>query len=137
MKIDKFSAAIILIDKGKALMQLRDEKPGIFYPGQWCIPGGGFEGDESPVEAAKREFQEETGYVSRNPKLLLTKIYKLPDGRIDRRYIFYDVYDGKQKIECREGQKMEFKSPGEFPKMKIYPGHAGFIERAIRLAYSL
>jgi len=134
MKIDKFSAAIILVDKDKALMQLRDEKPEITYPGYWCIPGGGFEEKESPVEAAKRELREETGYVSENPKLLFTEIYQLPDGRICKRHIFYDAYDGEQKIECNEGQKIEFKSPKEFPRVRIYPGHAEFIKRAIELA---
>jgi len=30
-------------------------------PVQWCIPGGRLELGESLVEAAKREFEEETG----------------------------------------------------------------------------
>lgn len=118
-------------------MQLRDEKLDIVYPGHWCIPGGSVEKGESPTEAAKRELKEETDYVSKRPKPLCVEVYRLPDGRTIKRHIFYDTYDGKQKIKCNEGQKIEFKSPGEFPKMKIYPGHAGFIRKAIQLARGL
>ncbi len=28
-------AALIVLDDGRYLMQLRDQKPGIFYPGHW------------------------------------------------------------------------------------------------------
>lgn len=31
------------------------------YPGQWCIPGGKMEGDETDIECAVRELREETG----------------------------------------------------------------------------
>ena len=40
---------------------LRDQKPGIPFPGQWDLPGGGREGDESPVDCALREVEEEFG----------------------------------------------------------------------------
>jgi hypothetical protein len=39
-----------------------------------------------------------------------------------------------QLIECFEGQKMEFKSPVEFPKLKMRPVHKKIIKEAIELA---
>lgn len=32
--------------------------------GAWTIPKGGYEEDEPPLEAAKREFREETGFTA-------------------------------------------------------------------------
>jgi 8-oxo-dGTP pyrophosphatase MutT (NUDIX family) len=46
---------------GRALMQLRDDFPGVAGPGMWSLFGGGLEVDETLLEAALREFTEETG----------------------------------------------------------------------------
>lgn len=34
------AAAVIVFEDGSYLMQLRDQKPGIFYPGHWGLFGG-------------------------------------------------------------------------------------------------
>ena len=34
-------AAIIVFDNGKYLLQLRDDKPGIFFPAHWGLFSGG------------------------------------------------------------------------------------------------
>lgn len=44
------------------LMQLRDDKPQIRYPGVWAFFGGHLEPGESPDEAMWRELQEEIAY---------------------------------------------------------------------------
>ncbi|WP_088891500.1 NUDIX hydrolase [Leptolyngbya ohadii] len=44
------------------LMQLRDDKPQILYPGVWAFFGGHLEPGESPEEAMWRELQEEIAY---------------------------------------------------------------------------
>lgn len=41
---------VLMIQRGQATK----------FPGQWCIPGGKIEGDESVAECAVREFREET-----------------------------------------------------------------------------
>ncbi|MEX2616767.1 MAG: NUDIX domain-containing protein [Alphaproteobacteria bacterium] len=41
------------------LMQLRDDKPGIFCPGQWGLFGGAQESGEGSAEALARELGEE------------------------------------------------------------------------------
>ncbi|WP_372890739.1 NUDIX domain-containing protein [Rhodosalinus sp.] len=46
---------------GRVLMQLRDDRPDIAAPGQWGLFGGAVEPGETLVEAAVREFHEETG----------------------------------------------------------------------------
>ncbi|MEH2015797.1 NUDIX hydrolase [Nostoc sp.] len=55
-------AIAILYQKNKFLMQLRDNIPGILYPGYWGLFGGHIEADETPDIAVKREILEEIGY---------------------------------------------------------------------------
>jgi 8-oxo-dGTP diphosphatase len=45
------------------LLQLRDFKPSIPYPGHWGGFGGGVEASETPESAGLRELQEELEYV--------------------------------------------------------------------------
>jgi 8-oxo-dGTP pyrophosphatase MutT (NUDIX family) len=54
-------AAIIALDDGRYLMQLRDQKPNLFYPGHWGLFGGAIEPGENPEAALGRELVEEIG----------------------------------------------------------------------------
>ena len=48
--------------QGTRLLTLqRDDLPGLPWAGQWDVPGGGREGDESPAACLLREFHEEFG----------------------------------------------------------------------------
>lgn len=136
-KIDQLSAAIVLVNENKVLLQLRDDKPDIVLPGYWCIPGGKVNQGENIKSAAQRELKEETGYVSHAPRLFFVETYQLPDGKRIKRHIFFEDYDGIQEIKCFEGQKMEFKSPKDFNMMKIYPGHGDIVKKAIRLTKNI
>jgi ADP-ribose pyrophosphatase YjhB (NUDIX family) len=49
--------AVILIRDKKVLLGKRK----VSYRGRWCIPSGYVEWDEDVYEAARREFEEETG----------------------------------------------------------------------------
>jgi 8-oxo-dGTP pyrophosphatase MutT (NUDIX family) len=52
-------AAIITVEDGRYLMQLRDDIPGIFYPGHWGCFGGAVTSGESDTLALRRELAEE------------------------------------------------------------------------------
>jgi 8-oxo-dGTP pyrophosphatase MutT (NUDIX family) len=52
-------AALLQLDDGRYLMQLRDSNPGIFYPDHWGCFGGAVDPGESPVVAMVRELREE------------------------------------------------------------------------------
>lgn len=56
---DDAVAAIITVEDGRYLMQLRDDIPRIFYPGHWGCFGGAVGPGEDPVEALARELAEE------------------------------------------------------------------------------
>jgi mutator protein MutT len=133
MKISLEGCSLILIKNGQVLMQLRDDKEGIFYPGYWCIPGGKVETGENPTEAVIREIKEETGYVLIDPFHFYTDTYITKKGMTVRRNIFTATYDNKQIVNCFEGQKMEFKSLDEILKLKIFPKQKPIILKALKI----
>ncbi|MEV7886944.1 NUDIX domain-containing protein [Streptomyces sp. NPDC088357] len=55
--------AFVTTPRHEVVLQLRDEKAGIAWPGHWSLPGGGTEADETPLETILRELLEETGIV--------------------------------------------------------------------------
>lgn len=56
-------AIAILHTSDRFLMQLRDNIPGIIYPGCWGFFGGHLDPGETPEAAVKRELLEEIGYA--------------------------------------------------------------------------
>jgi 8-oxo-dGTP diphosphatase len=55
-------ALVFAIDaENRALMQLRDDRPHVHAAGIWAPFGGGVEPGETLLQAALREFAEETG----------------------------------------------------------------------------
>jgi len=57
------TAAALLVDTaGRLLLQLRDDVPGILYPGMIGLFGGHREGSETFLECVVREVHEEISY---------------------------------------------------------------------------
>ncbi|MBZ0297789.1 MAG: NUDIX domain-containing protein [Anaerolineae bacterium] len=63
--------AILVNPAGKILIQQRDEKPGLKYPGYWTTFGGKVEDGEHPDEAMRRELLEE---IELEPEVHLWKV---------------------------------------------------------------
>lgn len=61
-------AALLVLDDGRYVMQLRDVLPNIFYPNHWGCFGGAVGDDEAPGDALTRELQEELEYTPRTSK---------------------------------------------------------------------
>jgi ADP-ribose pyrophosphatase YjhB (NUDIX family) len=61
------ATGVIVDRRGRLLLVLRNREPG---KSEWSLPGGFVETGESPVEAAVRELQEETGLAVSNPSLI-------------------------------------------------------------------
>jgi 8-oxo-dGTP pyrophosphatase MutT (NUDIX family) len=61
---DDATAALIVTGDGRYLLQLRDDNPGIFYPGHWGCFGGAVAAGETPLRALQRELEEELEFHS-------------------------------------------------------------------------
>ena len=73
-------AIAILYREEKFLMQLRDDIPGILYPGCWGLFGGHLESGETPEAGLIRELEEEINYTVNQP----IKLGCYSDGRVIR-----------------------------------------------------
>jgi 8-oxo-dGTP pyrophosphatase MutT (NUDIX family) len=117
---DRVAAVVLLREDGSALMQHRDDKPGLSRAGMWVVPGGHQEPGE-PIEAcAARELHEETCYRADGLHFLAA----LPDvndvtGKAYTLVVFWGRYDGRQAVECREGQGLRFLKRSEAPAYPI------------------
>ena len=57
---DAAVALIVVGHERRYLMQLRDQKSGIFYPGHWGLFGGATDPGESPEQTLERELPRRT-----------------------------------------------------------------------------
>jgi len=126
---------VLLVHPGGPFWAKKDE-------GSWSIPKGEFEEGEDPLSTAKREFQEETGFLVEGNFITLTPL-KQPSGKL--------VYAWGIKGDCdaeaiksnmfsmewppRSGKRQEFPEVDragwftlEVAKEKILTGQAGFLE---------
>ena len=70
--------AIAIIPSGdKFLMQLRDNIPGIYYPGSWGFFGGHLDPGETPEVTIQRELIEEIAFAA--PEIKFYRTYPHPE----------------------------------------------------------
>ena len=103
-------AAIVLVDGDRYLLQQRDDKPGIWYPGHWGCFGGAVEPNESPEDALSRELQEELGLDVGRVRPAGNYVFELGDIGLRsayRRYFAIDLVAGDlQRLTLGEGHGM-------------------------------
>jgi 8-oxo-dGTP pyrophosphatase MutT (NUDIX family) len=89
LSVQNASAAIIVLEDGRYLLQLRDDREEIWYPDHWGCFGGGVESEEDPLEALRRELREELGYDFQEAKLFIQLDFDLPGLKLERYYRKY------------------------------------------------
>lgn len=110
-------SAILMNADGRILLQHRDDKPNIRYPGHWALFGGSIEDGESPDVAARREILEETGYNVANLGLFREFVQNNK-----REFVFVgEISASLAELSLNEGQGMDFVSPRELNKLLIRP----------------
>ena len=115
--------------------------------GSWSIPKGEFDPNEDPLASAKREFEEETGFVAVGEFKPLTPL-KQPGGKIVHAWAFEGDCDPNAiksntfSIEWppRSGKKQTFPEVDRaewftigVAKKKILTGQVGFLEQLQQL----
>lgn len=112
LRCEPAAAALLLLEDERYVLQLRDDIPEIFFPGHWGAFGGGLHADETPLQALKRELNEELGLeIADADATYFTQIdfdlSTLGQGKIQRWFytvrIPADVHGG---LRLREGASM-------------------------------
>lgn len=104
-------AAIIVLDDGRYLMQLRDDKAGIFYPGHWGFFGGAVDPGEDQETALRRELLEELSLTPNQMRFFTRMDFDLHQFGFGACYrIFYEVFISRSELaslSLGEGSGME------------------------------
>ncbi len=113
-------AIAILHQDDQFLLQLRDDIPGIFYPGHWALFGGHIEPGESPDAAIRRELLEEIGYAP----AILTQFDLYEDAQVVR-YVYQGVLGVPlSQLVLGEGWDMALATPEEIERGDRYSEQA-------------
>ncbi|MGQ4475712.1 NUDIX domain-containing protein [Streptomyces sp. SAS_276] len=106
--------AFVTTPRREVLLQLRDDKADIAWPGHWSMPGGGTEADETPRETILRELREETGMVAVAIKEVTVTAYE--EGKTTP-HVFVMIWDGTENdLILGEGQALRLFPLDALPK---------------------
>ena len=119
---DRVHVAIaILYREGKFLLQLRDDIPGIRYPGHWAFFGGHIEPGETPEIALLRELQEEIGYTP--PSAFLFRCYS--EAEVVRHVFHAQLTVDVKDLTLKEGWDLGLLTPEQIRAGQCYSEKAG------------
>ena len=110
--------AVIYLDN-KLLLQLRDQKQTIFYPGVWGLFGGGVDVGEKPIDALKRELLEEIGLEIKSAKLLFSWNHDKYNSILH--FFLVPLTVELEKLCLNEGQGMDLFSIEQIKRLPITP----------------
>ena len=121
------AAAILVLDDGKYLLQLRDNIPGIWYPDHWGLFGGGVDPGEDEIVALRRELQEEIEFdLTKSQARLFARFdFDLRPAGKDRYFRSYYRVPLPQvalaKLRLHEGAAMQAFSGEEALSLRLSP----------------
>ena len=110
---------ILPYTEDKVLMQLRDFKQGINFPGFWGFFGGAIEEGETPEQATKRELFEETGFKPKTIHKLGSSILPELDNPVIH-YYYCEFTTTIDKVKLNEGEDFALVPFKEILSGKIY-----------------
>jgi 8-oxo-dGTP pyrophosphatase MutT (NUDIX family) len=94
------AVAILILEDGRYIMQLRDNIPNIFYPNHWGCFGGAVDSGERPLQAVMRELDEELEFKPSHAVEFTSFQYDLTRlGRKKVKRIYYEVFVKKDEFK--------------------------------------
>lgn len=125
MQGDDAVAAIITVEDGRYLMQLRDDIPRIFYPGHWGCFGGAVGPGEGPLHALNRELAEELEMETRSADEFVSldfDLSKLGQRKCYRAYYEIKVTEAEvARYVLHEGTEMRLFEPKDLFEARLTP----------------
>lgn len=148
----KKSAGLLMYRRRSGMLEVFLVHPGGPFwskkdAGAWSIPKGEYTAGEDPLEAAKREFQEETGFQASGEFVPLTP-RKQPSGKIITAWAFEGDSDASavksntflMEWPPRSGRQQEFPEVDRadwftipVAREKIIKGQSGFLEELTQI----
>ena len=125
MPVRECVSALLTDEQGRLVIQLRDDKPGLLFPGHWATLGGGIEKGETPEQAMKRELEEE---IEPAPPVTFWRYFEHHYRvRGERRMVANHVYVGQlpcalEDIKLYEGQLLGAFAAQEIDSLRIAYG---------------
>lgn len=111
------SGALLVTPDGRYLLQHRDDKPTIWFPGYWGLFGGALEDGESAVEGLWRELTEELELPRRQERYLCDLSFDVgdPRGHVYGRHFFEVPIAATEvpRLRLHEGQGFRLFTPDE------------------------
>ena len=110
-------AALIVLEDGRYVMQLRDANPDIFYPEFWGCFGGAVDEGEKPAQALSRELLEELDFGAVDAKEFIRFDFDLTNLCQKKIYrIYYEIpvpMKSYSRFTLREGAQFKAFSGAE------------------------
>lgn len=116
------AAAIILDPRDRYLLQLRDDKPTIWYPAHWGLFGGAIEAAEDAEAALRRELDEELGFAPQRVALFGRFVFELFGASAPRH--LYEVRASADQLAAMrlgEGREMRLFGARDVLGLKLVP----------------
>lgn len=118
--------AVIITSRQEIILQLRDDKPGICWPGYWSLPGGGAEPGETPMDTVLREIKEEAGIT---PDTIAEATVAAYEPLKNPPLVFLGTWEGDESdLILEEGQALRLFPLGQLPT-KLPPHIRHYIQQ--------
>lgn len=101
------------------------------HAGEWEFPGGKIELGETPVDALKREFVEETGLTTQNWRPLIR--YPWDHGKVQVELHVFVSQDFTGHLQAHEGHEFEWCPINQLQKRAMLVANKGIV-RALQLS---
>jgi 8-oxo-dGTP pyrophosphatase MutT (NUDIX family) len=118
-------AAIVTVEDGRYLMQLRDDIPRIFYPGHWGCFGGAVGPGEDGLDALQRELAEELEMQAPTASEFISLDFDLRN--VGQKQCYRRYYEIKvsaadvSRFSLHEGVEMRLFAPDELFDLRLTP----------------
>lgn len=116
-------AIAILYQKGRFLMQLRDNLPHIAAAGCWGFFGGHLEPGETPETGLKRELKEEINYDFQGRPFKIG-VFPNPEYQSLRHIFAVPLQVAMDDLQLNEGWDFALLSPQDIEKGEFYSNKA-------------